>query len=147
MEVRTKTMGTVKVDEKNIIYFPNGLLGFEDFHKYALIDSEYKPFYWMQSLEEPSLAFLIVDPFIITENYELDVDDKTLSEIEVDSAADVIVFAIVTVPADGGPVTANLQGPVVINKKNNNALQIIVADTKWTTKFNIIKALKARGDK
>ena len=145
--VKTKTMGTVSVDEKNVIEFPNGLLGFEDFHKFALIESEYKPFYWMQSLDESGLAFLIVDPFIIAEKYELDVDDKTLSEIDVESAADVIVWAIVTVPADGGPVTANLQGPVVVNKKNNLALQVILADTKWTTKYNIIKALKAKGAK
>ena len=97
MEVKTKTMGTLSVDEKNIIEFPNGVLGFEDFHRYALIESEYKPFYWMQSLDEAGLAFLIVDPFIIAEKYELDVDDKTLSEIDVESAADVIVWAIVTV--------------------------------------------------
>lgn len=147
MEVKTKTMGTVEVSQDKIIEFPNGLLGFEDFHKYALIEAEYKPFYWMQSLDESGLAFLIVDPFIIAENYELDVDDKTLSEIDVTSSADVIVFAIVTVPANGGPVTANLQGPVVVNKKNNNALQVILSDTKWTTKYNIIRALKARGGK
>ena len=147
MEVKTKTMGTVSVDDKNIIEFPNGLLGFEDFHRYALIESEYKPFFWMQSLDESSLAFLIVDPFIIADNYELDVDDKALSEIDVASSADVIVWAIVTVPSDGGPVTANLQGPVVVNKKNNLALQVILADTKWTTKYNIIKALKAKGAK
>lgn len=147
MEIKTKTMGTVSVDEKNVIDFPNGLLGFEDFHKYAIIEAEYKPFFWMQSLDEPSLAFLIVDPFIIAEHYELDVDDKTLGEIDVESSADVIVWAIVTVPCDGGPVTANLQGPVIVNKKNNLALQIILADTKWTTKYNIIKALKAKGAK
>lgn len=147
MEVKTKTMGNVQVDESNIITFPHGLLGFEEFKKYALIDSEYKPFLWMQSLDEQGLAFLIVDPFIIAQNYELDVDDKTLSDIDVLSAADVIVFAIVTVPTDGGPVTANLQGPIVINKQNKNALQVILADTKWTTKYNIIRALKEKGEK
>lgn len=147
MEVRTKTMGTVQVDDVHIIQFPNGLLGFEEYHSYAIIESEYKPFYWMQSLDEQNLAFLIVDPFIIADDYELDVDDRTLAEIDVSSPGDVIVWAIVTVPADGGPVTANMQGPVVINRKNRNAIQFILADTKWTTKYNIIKALKARGAK
>ncbi len=147
MEVKTKTMGIVDVAEENIIEFPHGLLGFEEYKKYALIDSEYKPFLWMQSLEEPNLAFLIVDPFIIAPNYELDVDDRTLSDIDVTSAGDVIVFAIVTVPCDGGPVTANLQGPVVINRQNKKALQVILADSRWTTKYNIIRALKERGDK
>ena len=147
MEVKTKTMGKVDVADDKIIDFPYGLLGFEDYHKFALIESEYKPFYWMQSLDEQNLAFLIIDPFIIAEDYELDVDDKTLREIEVESASDVIVFAIVTVPSDGNPVTANLQGPVVINKVNNKAMQVILSDTRWTTKFNIVKALKAKGAK
>ena len=147
MEVKTKTMGKVNVADDKIIDFPYGLLGFEDYHKFALIESEYKPFYWMQSVDEQNLAFLIIDPFIIAEDYELDVDDKTLCEIEVESASDVIVFAIVTVPSDGNPVTANLQGPVVNNKVNNKAMQVILSDTRWTTKFNIVKALKAKGAK
>lgn len=147
MEVKTKTLGTVNVEKDKIITFPNGILGFEEYHDYALIESEYKPFFWMQSLDTQNLAFLIIDPFIIAENYELDVDDKTLAEIEIESAADVIVFAIVTVPSNGGPVTANLQGPVVINKKNNQAMQVILSDQRWTTKFNIVKALKAKGAK
>ena len=145
MDVKTKTMGTVRVDSDKIIKFPHGILGFENYQDYAIIESEYKPFFWMQSLDEQNLAFLIIDPFIIAENYELDVDDKTLGEIDVESAADVIVFAIVTIPADGGPVTANLQGPVVINRKNNEAMQLILSDSRWTTKFNIVKALKEKG--
>lgn len=145
MEIKTKTMGTVDIDEKNILSFPNGLFGFESYHKYALMEAEYKPFLWLQSLDEPNLAFLLVDPFMIVKDYELDVDDKTLFEIEIESPADVVVFSIITVPNDGGPVTANLQGPIVINRKNNQALQIILSDSKWTTKHNIIKALKSKG--
>jgi flagellar assembly factor FliW len=147
MDVKTKTMGTVSVDEKQIINFPNGLYGFEEFHRYAIIEAEYQPFYWLQSLDESGLAFIIVDPFLIINDYELDIDDKTLSEIGIDSPGDVILFAIITVPADGQPITANLQGPVVINRKNNTALQVILSDSKWTTKHNIIKALKSKGTK
>ena len=142
MEVQTKTMGTVSVDDEHIITFPNGLFGFEDYHQYALIEAEYEPFFWLQSLDERGLAFIVVDPFLIVKDYELDVDDKMLADIELDSPSDVVVFAIITVPASGGPVTANLQGPLVINRKNQRALQVILPDSRWTTKHNIIKALK-----
>lgn len=145
MEVQTKTMGVVDVDDEHILTFPKGLFGFEEYHQYALIEAEYAPFFWLQSLEEKSLAFILVDPFLIAKNYELDVDDKVLSEIDLDSPSDVVVFAIVTVPASGGPVTANLQGPLVINRKNHRALQIVLSDTRWTTKHNILKALKGGG--
>ena len=144
MDVKTKTMGTVSIDEKQVITFDHGLFGFEDFHKFAIIEAEYLPFYWLQSLDEPGLAFIIVDPFLIVNDYELDIDDRTLWEIGIDSPADVILFAIITVPADGSAVTANLQGPIVINRKNNVALQVILSDSKWTTKHNIIKALNKK---
>lgn len=144
MEVKTKTMGLVDVDESQTVNFPEGLFGFENYHKFAIIESEYQPFYWLQSLEESELAFVIVDPFVIASDYEIDIDDKTLSEIGINSAADVVVFSIVTIPADGGPVTANLQGPVVINRKNGNALQVILSDSKWTIKHNIIESVKSK---
>lgn len=147
IEVNTKTMGKIMVDTDKIINFPAGLFGFEDYHKYALIEAEYRPFIWMQSLEEKNLAFLLIDPFTVADGYEIDVDDKTLLEIGVVSPADVVVYSIVTVPGDGGPVTANLQGPVVINSKNNSAIQAILSDSKWTTKFNIVNALKSNTKK
>lgn len=144
MDIKTKTMGTVSIDESQIVSFPSGLYGFEDYHRYAIIEAEYKPFFWLQSLDESSLAFLIVDPFLIASGYEIDIDDKTLCEIGIDSPADVILFSIITVPADGSAVTANLQGPIVVNRKNNMALQVILSDSKWTTKHNIIKSLKTK---
>lgn len=145
MEVQTKTMGTVKVDDSRVLDFPKGLFGFEDYHKYALIEAEYEPFFWLQSLDEKSLAFLLVDPFLIVNDYELDIDDKMLGDIGISSPTDVFVWSVVTVPADGGPVTANLQGPLVVNRKTQQALQVILSDSKWTTKHNIIKALQGRG--
>ncbi len=147
MEVKTKTLGTVQVEEKQVINFVNGLYGFEEYHRFAIIEAEYQPFYWLQSLDESNLAFIIVDPFLIVNDYELDIDDNALSEIGIDSPEDVVLFAIITIPADGSAVTANLQGPIVINRKNNIALQVILSDSKWTTKHNIIKGLNTKGKK
>lgn len=147
MEVKTKTLGTVHVEEKQIINFVNGLYGFEEYHRFAIIEAEYQPFFWLQSLDESNLAFIIVDPFLIVNDYELDIDDNALSEIGIDSPEDVVLFAIITIPADGSAVTANLQGPIVINRKNNIALQVILSDSKWTTKHNIIKGLNTKGKK
>ena len=142
MDVKTKTMGVKEVDSSQIVTFPDGLFGFEDFKKYAVIDSEYEPFIWLQSVDDEKLAFLIVDPFIICRNYEADIDDESLKKINVKSPEDVIVMAIVTVPSDGSHITANLQGPIVINKKNNLCEQVILSDNRWTTKQDIIEALK-----
>lgn len=147
MKVKTKTMGVVEVAQDQLVTIPAGLFGFEEYTDFALIDSEYQPLVWLQSLQDEKLSFLLIDPFIICEDYEVDIDDKTLAKIGIQNPADVIVFAIVTVPHDGGAVTANLQGPLVINKKNRKCMQAIVNDPKWTTKHNIIEALRKRGNK
>ena len=131
--------------EKKQLYFPNGLFGFEEYTDFELFESEYEPFMWLQSVQNSSLALLVVDPFIICSEYELDVDDIMLSKIDVASASDVYVLAIVTVPSDGSPVTMNLQGPIVINKTNNKCLQIVLSDPSWGTKHDIVAEMKKRG--
>ncbi|UKI54213.1 MAG: flagellar assembly protein FliW [Treponema sp.] len=146
MEVKTKANGIVNVDEKQLVTFPEGLLGFEKYTKFALIDSEYEPFIWLQSTEESNLAFLMIDPFLICSDYEADIDDSALRNIGVDSAEDIIIMTLVTIPKDGSAITANFLGPVVINKKNRKCLQVILNDSRWTTKFDIVKALKQKGE-
>lgn len=146
MEVKTKANGIVNVDKKQLVTFPEGLLGFEKYTKFALIDSEYEPFIWLQSTEESNLAFLMIDPFLICSDYEADIDDSALRNIGVDSAEDIIIMTLVTIPKDGSAITANFLGPVVINKKNRKCLQVILNDSRWTTKFDIVKALKQKGE-
>ena len=147
MQVETKMMGSQEVSSDRLITIPAGLFGFEEYTDYVLIDSEYEPLIWLQSLQAKSLAFLLIDPFIICKDYEADIDDKELLKIGLHDPADVWVLTIVTVPGDGKPVTANLQGPLVINKKNHQCLQAILSDGRWTTKHNILEALKRKEGK
>lgn len=147
MELMTKARGKIDVSQERFLTIPEGLIGFEKFTKFALVDSEYEPFIWLQSTENPNLAFLIVDPFLICSSYETDIDDETLSKIGITKPEDIIIMTIVTIPSDGSPITANFQGPLVINKKNRQCMQVILNDNRWTTKFNIIEALNSRGEK
>ena len=146
MEVLTREKGKVDVAAENLLTIPEGLFGFEMYSKYALIDSEYMPFIWLQSCEDSNLAFLIVDPFRICADYEADIDDETLSKIGIEKPEDIIIMAIVTVPRNGAPITANLQGPLVINKKNQKCMQVVLNDNRWSTKFDIMKALEQKGE-
>ncbi len=145
MEVLTKTMGKVNVQENQLMTVPDGLYGFENYTNFALIDSEYEPFLWLQSTEDSSLAFLIIDPFLISDDYETDIDEESLKKIGITKPEDVIVMTIVTVPGDGSPITANFQGPLVINKQNHKCMQVILSDNRWSTKVNIVEALSKKG--
>lgn len=135
--------GIVDLKEKKL-FVEQGLFGFEFITEYKLTESELHPFLWLQSAQEKSLAFLVVDPFLIFPDYELDIDDESLKSIDVTNPSDVIVLVILTIPRDGKEVTANLQGPVIINKKNNKGMQVILTDPRWTTKHTILDQLKYR---
>ena len=147
MEIMTKAKGKMDISEENLLTIPEGLFGFEEYTKFAMVDSDYEPFIWLQSTENPNLAFLIVDPFLISSIYETDIDDDTLVKIGITKPEDIIIMTIVTVPNNGAPITANFQGPIVINKKNHQCMQVILNDNRWSTKVNIIEALKSKGVK
>ena len=145
MELITKALGKITVTEDHLITIPEGLFGFEQYTKYALVDSDYEPFLWLQSCEDPNLAFLIVDPFLICSEYETDIDDASLKKIGITKPEEIIIMTIVTVPHDGSSITANFQGPLVTNKKNHKCMQAILSDNRWSTKVDIVKALNQKG--
>lgn len=147
MEIITKAYGKKEISEENLLTIPEGLFGFEEFTQYALFESDYEPFLWLQSIEETNLAFLIIDPFLICDEYETDIDDESLKKIEITKPEDIIIMTIVTVPQDGAPITANFQGPLVINKINKKCMQVILNDNRWSTKVNIVETLNLKGGK
>lgn len=142
MEIITKAKGKIEITEDRLLTIPEGLFGFEDYKNYALVDSDYDPFIWLQSCDDPNVAFLIVDPFLICSEYETDIDDESLNKIDITKPEDIIIMTIVTIPHDGSAITANFQGPLVINKKNKKCMQVILNDNRWSTKVNIVEALK-----
>jgi flagellar assembly factor FliW len=141
MRVKTKAYGEIDADERQRVSFPGGLLGFEQFKDYILLDARQKPFFYLQSVDVPDLAFILIDPFLFRPDYSLDVGDDYLGDIGVTQPEDVLVFAIVTVPTDGGAATANLMGPLIVNKRNRLGMQTVLGDGRWRVKHDIMAEL------
>jgi flagellar assembly factor FliW len=147
MKVETKAYGLIDVDERQKIIFPRGLLGFESLKDYVLLDAERKPFYWLQSIDNEKVAFILIDPFVFRPDYELNIDNEELRTIGISDPQNALIFAIVTIPPnDSGSearMTANLQGPIVINRDTREALQAVLTDPAWKTKHDIIAEFEA----
>lgn len=141
MTVNTKTMGAVEADERQRITFPRGLLGFEDYKDFVLLNAPQEPFYFLQSIDAAEISFILIDPFLFRPDYVLDLSDAELAAVQIERQEDALVFAIVTVPAQGGPMTANLMGPVVVNRKTNVAYQAVLGDPRWKTRHDIMSEL------
>jgi len=141
MRVKTKAYGEIDTDERQKVHFPAGLFGFEKFEDYVLLDSPQKPFFYLQSMDVPDLAFILIDPFLFRPDYSVDVSDESLGEIGVSKPDEALVFSIVTVPQEGGSATANLMGPLIVNKANRLGMQAVLADPRWRVKHDIMAEL------
>jgi len=145
MKVDTKAFGPVEVDDRQKISFPEGLYGFEDYIDYVLMDAERQPFFWLQSIIDKDIAFILINPFLFRPDYELNIPNEDLEDIGIKSPDKALIFTIVTIPPDGSAMTANLQGPLVINRDNMTGKQAILSDVRWNTRHDIVAELNNTG--
>lgn len=145
MEINTKAYGTIEIDDKQILKFPTGLFGFETLHDFALLDAEQQPFFWLQSLDVEQIAFILINPLIFRSDYEPSVVDDELQDIGLSGKDDenLLLLSIVTIPEDQNQMTANLQGPVIINKITKMGRQFISTCPEWKVRHNIIEELSS----
>ncbi len=145
MRVQTKAYGEIDLDDRQRVVFPEGILGFEDLKEYALLDAAQPPFYWLQSLQRVEIAFVMIEPTAFKPDYTPDVEPEDLAEIGlIGLGEDALVFAIVTIPEDARKMTANLQGPVIINRKTRMGRQFISTNPDWKVRHEIMAEMRVR---
>lgn len=135
MQVTTTRFGTIEITDEQLVTLVDGMLGFTEATRFALIEDEVgEPFQWMQSLEEPSLAFVVIDPSLLLAEYHFSVKKEQIRALKTADVEELQVFTIVTMAGDILDVTVNLQGPIVMNKNTRIGLQIVLNDPKFSTR-------------
>ncbi len=147
MKLNTKPFGIITIEDKQRISFNKGIFGFENIKEYALLNASQWPFYWLQAIEVPDLAFILIDPIIFRPDYTPDVDEHDLAELKLlpGDKDKMLIFSIVTVPSDQKKMTANLQGPIIINREERIGRQMISMNQKWKVRHYIIDELSSKG--
>lgn len=148
MRVNTKVFGEIDIEEEKIITFEGGIIGFPNLKKFVLLyDAEIGTgagIRWLQSLDEPGFAMPVMDPLIVTEEYNPDVDDDLLKGIGPITQDNLLVLVTVTVPSDLTKMSVNLQGPLIINVDERKACQVVVDADRYPVKHMIYEILEAR---
>jgi flagellar assembly factor FliW len=148
MLVKTKYFGEVDLDEKKILTFDNGMMGFEELKKYAIlydIEKEQKStISWLQSLDETELAFPVINPLLVDENYDPTVKEEYLEPLGAFKETDLVVLLTVTVPEKIENITANFKAPIIINAATAKGCQVIVENQDYKIKQEIYEQLKQR---
>lgn len=132
MKAATRLFGEIEIDESKIITFEDGIIGFPDMKKFTLIFDEEKEdrpsISWLQSMDEPEIAFPVMDPLFVCEAYNPSVEDELLKNLGTIKEDNLYVLVTVTVPQDIKELAVNLKAPIVINTDTRKASQIIVED-------------------
>ena len=147
MTIETRIFGEVTIDDQKIIHFENGIIGFPDLTDFALIYDVEKGndvgIRWMQSLQEPAFAMPVMDPLLVKEDYNPEVEDELLKPLGGLDPDQLLVLVTVTVPKDIKKMSVNLTGPFVINAETRKACQIIIEDD-LEVKFPVYEILESR---
>ena len=144
MVINTRIFGEVTISDDKMIHFPKGIVGFPELTDFALIhDSEDSKggIRWMQSVQEPNFAMPVIDPMVVKEDYNPEVDDDLLTTIG--GIDDVLVLVTITVPSDLSKMSVNLKAPLIINVEARKACQLIL-EQDFPVKYAIYDILKAR---
>ncbi|EOS27061.1 hypothetical protein C806_00654 [Lachnospiraceae bacterium 3-1] len=151
MQMETRLFGEIEVEEEKVIFFEQGIIGFPDCHKFILVyeDGENgvrKGISWLQSLEEPAFALPVMDPLLVKEDYNPQVEDEVLKDLGNLTEENTYVLVTVTATEDITKLSVNLKAPIVINADERKAHQIIVEDD-FPVKFAIYDILQAKKEK
>lgn len=131
MVLATHHLGEIHYSETDIITFYEGIPGFEGKMKYLFLpsgDDEF-PFYYLQSIEDVDLAFVVTDPFLFDPSYDFEISDTDAEKLgihKLDDLSGVMILCIVNIPEQVEESTMNRMAPVIINKNNNLGKQVVL---------------------
>jgi flagellar assembly factor FliW len=145
MEVKTTRFGVVEIADDRVIHFPKGLLGFSGQTRFCLLEpGDDACFFWLQSVDEPSLAFVITDPSLFVPEYSVPIRPEQMIELKLSKLDEAQVFVIVNKVDQ--TLTGNLQGPLVVNTLTRTGEQMVLAEKRWTTRHPLVKVAAAANE-
>lgn len=136
MKIPTTRFGVIEIPEDQVIHLPSGMIGFPNHRRYVFVEHKKgSPFVWFQSLDDESLAFVLVDPLLVRPDYEIQISPEDRQALDLnESCAGMQPMVVVNItPGNPVQITANLLGPIVFNILKKLAKQIIVYQGEYST--------------
>jgi flagellar assembly factor FliW len=121
---RTSRFGSLRVENEKVIYFSNGLLGFPELKRFVIMDFGDTPLKWLQSVDQPDVAFIVAEPRTIMPDFKVEVDAVNRQSLQLERDEDLEVLVVLRV--EGDRVVANLRGPQMINSRIMLGIQAVV---------------------
>ncbi len=143
--IQTTRFGQVQFQSEDVLTFPEGILGFADLKKFVLLDDPNDDiFAWLQSCDEPAIAFPVLEPELFSENYKISLAKADLEVLKLQNTQNSRLFCIITIPDDPTQMTANMKAPIVINVNQKIARQCVLQDNHLAIREPIFSKLQQR---
>ena len=147
MLVKTRFFGEVDIEDEKILTFDNGIMGFQDMHRWTLIyhieTGSEGPISRLQSLDMAELALPVINPYTVTAVYEPVVEDELLKPLGEFKDEELVTLLTITIPSeDPSKTTANFRAPILINPVNRKGIQVIVNNEDYPIKFSIYESVQ-----
>ena len=141
IRLQSVALGELEVPEDRIIAFERGIPGFESCLRYALLDGEEdSPFYYMHSVDDPAVSFVVADPFYFFRDFECVLPDHVIAELELKEPSDVTMLSLVIVSSNPVHSMINLLAPLVINRQTRRGLQYVMHDSAYGVRVPLFPA-------
>lgn len=143
--IQTTRFGQVQFQSEELLSFPEGILGFADLKKFVLLDDPNDDiFAWLQSCEEPAIAFPVLEPELLSTQAKFSLAKSDIEALKMHSPEKARHFCIITIPDDPTQMTANLKAPIVINVEAKLARQCVLQDNSLAIREPIFLKLQQR---
>ncbi|KRE97960.1 hypothetical protein ASG89_29085 [Paenibacillus sp. Soil766] len=142
MLLNTIRLGEVEIDEEKLVLFPEGVPGFEEKRAFAILTpDEDMPFSFLQSMEDGDLSFIVANPFVYFPDYGFELPVSVRNELNISNEEDVTVICTVSIN-EKDEFSLNLLAPIVINSNERLGKQVILHNSKYSTKHIINLSLQ-----
>jgi flagellar assembly factor FliW len=136
--ILSSKLGKVEFDDDDVITLVTPLLGFGELSDYLIIsNTDYFPFLWFQSVEDPSVCFILIEPEPFFKTYKPRLNKREYKVMGVSDISSLKVFCIVVIPDDPQKATANLRAPLLVNFERKIAKQSVLEDERWDIRANL----------
>jgi len=126
--------GEIEYDPAGTLLFPEGLLGFEELRHFVVMPNEKEgPLFWIQSVDDPQVAFVLTDPTGFFFDYKVMPDGRERQKLGIEENDEYFVVTVVTVPPDR-TITLNLAAPILFAPKTNRALQVVLEGNQFSSR-------------
>ncbi|TKB25826.1 flagellar assembly protein FliW [Desulfopila sp. IMCC35006] len=126
--------GEVEYDPNNLLHFPAGLIGLPNLRHFIVMPNKKQgPLFWIQSVDDPDIAFVLTDPTNFFLDYQLMPEEAERQSLDLDQGDECFILSVVTVPSDQN-ITLNLAAPILFAPKTNKAIQVIVENSSYSSK-------------